>query len=75
MNTEQHPVVQKAIATIEYQLFLVKLDFPDLPPRAQLQIARSRCVDEITAANAALDLKPVEHLPTAPGQARPHLRG
>jgi len=62
-----HPAVQRAIDAIQRQFELVRLDFPELPPCAQMQIARSRCPDEIMAANGALDFASVHHLPTAPG--------
>lgn len=55
-----HPAVPRALDAIERQLELVRLDFPDLPPREQLQIARSRCPDEIAAANVAVDLEAVQ---------------
>jgi hypothetical protein len=47
--------VQAALDAIARQLELVRLDFPNLPPRQQEQIARSRCIEAITAANMALD--------------------
>jgi hypothetical protein len=48
--------VEHAIAAIGRQLELVKLEFPDLPPRQQFHVARSRCPDAIAAANSAIDL-------------------
>jgi hypothetical protein len=55
--------VQDAVAAIQRQLELVKLDFPDLTTRQQDQVARSRCIEEIAAANLALDMERIRHLP------------
>jgi hypothetical protein len=65
-----HPAVQRALDAIARQLELVRLDFPGLPQRQQMQIARSRCGHEIAAANVALDLRPPLRPPAGPGRAR-----
>jgi hypothetical protein len=65
-----HPAVQRALDAIARQLELVRLDFPGLPQRQQMQIARSRCGHEIAAANVALDLKPPLRPPAGAGRAR-----
>jgi hypothetical protein len=73
------PAVQHAIEAIQRQLELVQLELPELPPLQQLQLARSRCPEEIIMANISIDRAgmaaslPVSP-PAAPGRTGRHSR-
>jgi hypothetical protein len=58
--------VKTAIAAVQHQLELVRLDFPTLTPRQHEQIAKSRCNDLIAAANVAIDLQAAKQRRLAP---------
>jgi hypothetical protein len=47
--------VQAALDALQLELALVRLEEPCLTPRQQEQLAKARCVEEITAANMAID--------------------
>jgi hypothetical protein len=51
------PEWQQVLARIQIELILVRREFPELPPRAQLQEARRRSAKPMVAAVDALEAR------------------